>query len=244
MRFLRRFQSRVYTGNTHSGLRTFSGSVNTLMDNSNTHTSNIIRSKDGWASETSIGNHQPILILPIQLDPLDLRYVLDFNILVEYGFTSELISSLLKYKDKLTHLNKWFLYLELMEVGVDEERMKLIIDNDFLITTKYPMDLRKRHYLIIYVNTDISQVDWESIRSDITNISIILNSVYPHINVNSVLQILGEPPDYSIYTISSINTLINKIRSSNATKILHPTEKLYNFNNSKFIKRFNIRGRI
>ncbi len=240
LQFLRFFQSRTFKGDLHTGLKTFSGVVNTVTDIPLLLVDQVY-CEDSWTNPSQLPNYYPIVILPIQLDPLNLQLVIDFHELTNYGFPANVINSLFLYKDLLLSASKWFLYLELNEVGITTEKMAMTIDNNFIISSVYNLDLRKRHYLTIYLNTDLSQLDWKTYQGDVTNMLIILKFLYPNVNIDSLLTIIGDIPLDAIITIESINLLINTIRS-NTLKLLTPKLSYYLFNNTKFTQGMNIRG--
>jgi len=243
LQFLQHLHSPIYDGSLHAGVKTFSGVIQNLTYTKQKTLRDPIYTDDRWTVTTPYKNNYPILILPIKVDQLNLKFVLNLYELIKYEFPQPILDILFQFKDIITHLNKGFLYLELFEVGAKETRIGLEIDSEANILTKPDLDLRKRHYFVMYLNTNLGGLDWIRLQENSEPVINLLKFLYPALNVDNVLKTIGgtESTDYKIITKDSITEFVNILRdkefSPNQPKIQYTPRR-----SARVEHRVNIRS--
>lgn len=147
---------------THHGMRAFSGFVNTVTEKDGYYKLSIddifFDDMDTWLPTITTGGTTTMLMVPIQLDPLDLRLVLDLNDVptTHYPVTAKDIIMYFWADVCKPYLSPFM--IELYEVGKTEKPIPCSMDINGLITSNVDLDLRKRHYIRISLLIDLSKL--------------------------------------------------------------------------------------
>lgn len=182
----------------HTGLRTFSGGVNTGTERLGWYKLELpdifLDKLDTFHPAMPIPRTSTMLIVPIQLDPNDKTLVSNIDDIPSNSYHT-LANTLLKqwYAEATVPYASPF-HLELYEVGATERSMPITMDVNGVIRTNVEMDLRKRHYLRISVLVDLTMCSSAIIRELLKNISWVrslLLMLNPDVNLGDDPNVVG-----------------------------------------------------
>jgi hypothetical protein len=212
------FGDRRYHGNPIEGHMSFSHSIIMATDSPTApmhYIGNGSHITDGWVPKLTPGDYKVNLLLPIILNPLNLKEIINLNDLIPYGFTPELISQMILLRDKLNKQGKTFVLFEVFEVDDKETRVSFTVDAAGNIITDYDGSLRCRHYLRVLISLNLSGIDWAPFMRSPDNLLVWINWTYPQVPLT--LFDIGEDDDGEVIrnvTPNKIVTLRNLIENT------------------------------
>ena len=179
--FLRKYEDRRLHSNPHAGNRTFTQSVNSVTENSYglpAYPDAGTNTGDGWRPDNMPHNTYTSLVLPVQLDLLNLTDMLDLNVLSQFGYPSWLISLMQQYRSKLCAFKNWFVYIDAFEVNAELTALPLVVNSSFHLTSEVALNPRNRHYIRVSVLTELLFMDFSVFRKDPTTLLKLLYWIY------------------------------------------------------------------
>ena len=137
---------------------------------------------DLWVPKLPSPDTHPLVITPIALDPLNPTALV--NLLNVTDGPSLLLDVLNRIAANDLSVNLLYAspYLvEVWEVGAVEQSLPLLISPTLDVTTSVTPELRRRHYLVVSLITDLSRVDLQSLIGQPTLLLEILQVIEPNI---------------------------------------------------------------
>jgi len=166
---------------------TVSQAVNYVTNDSSVYVDPNLPANDGWRPDSIYRNMSAVFNIPIKLDSNDLTNVIDINDLVNYSIPEQLITYMLLAKSYIFLPYQWVVYIECYEVGSSIRPVPLIINtNETIIRSQYPLDLRKRHYLRLLSNFDLSKMDFSLLRLNYDMLLYLLQWLNYQVTLNKL----------------------------------------------------------
>lgn len=145
---------------------------------------------DEWYPTTLPFRQSSLLLVLCQIDPTDPTLVLDLNALGEYSLHPDFLAYLRKHHEALTHgkINPFIVSLYEYEIRMDSE--SLYVDENLVVRTRQPMDLRKVYRLHLGLTADLSiltENTEDALRNDPPMCLAILNALGPNLEASGLL---------------------------------------------------------
>lgn len=214
LKFVEEYYDRRPHFNPHAGNRTASQTVNVLTENVNNSQSwpeIYAYTGDGWVPPIIEKSFEYSVVLPIQLDLLNLANILDLDTLAIFGFPEWLINLMKMYRLDLCTQFEFAIYLDFFEVNAKTVRIPISVDSNFMIKTNLVLNPRNRYYLRLSVCTNLFGVNFEPLYNDPT----ILQTLLQWINPDVQLKTIGNGTRVNTDSLFEALNLINR---SNYTK--------------------------
>ena len=158
------FGDRRFHGDPMKGHKMFSHSI---IDSTDTASAPMhydidqIQITDGWVPKDIISGYKTFAIIPLSLNPNNLRELLNLNDLFSFGFTPLHVENIILVKEQVTKLWNNFLLLSVHSVTDVEANLSIRLDGLGNLSSVNEGDLRARHYLVISVLHNLNQMKWQ-----------------------------------------------------------------------------------
>jgi hypothetical protein len=162
------YAERVIADNPMCSRKTHASTVFDLVDhvaNVPLYPERVVNETDGWQPSVVPDGYNVVNILPLQLDLNNQHLVINLYDLLPLGYERWLLEEMFKCGDLLYKTLKWFFLFEVFEV--DDVTNKVLLKTDVEtkdILSVYQMKPRCRHYLVIYKNFKLGNMDFTGYR--------------------------------------------------------------------------------
>jgi len=224
LQFINKYHDRRYHNNPHSGITTFSQSVNKATANQYgllDYPDNGVYTGDGWYPKLNFEHVKSSQIIPIQMDLTNLRSVLDLNLLSTVGFPQWLLTLMGRFYSHLCTPYKWPYLFEVFEVNSKDTLLPVFVDSNFHLVSEIDMNPRNRYYIRITLFTFLFNVDFTDLYTEPATLLQLLQYINPKVT----LDIIGNG---SYATPQSVFKALNLINNSDSILMGLPTQMFSN----------------
>jgi len=118
---------------------------------------------DDWNNER-VGDSMSLIFRSMcRISPDSLTELCDLKSLGKFKLTESFYSQIENYKDRVMDKDRWFVYLTAYENDRLMASTELYVDDDMIVRSRQPLDLRKTYRFCIYMLSDYSILENETI---------------------------------------------------------------------------------
>lgn len=120
---------------------------------------------DDWNSETKVSGMTLLFRTMCQITKDDTSKIVDLNNLGKFKLTDNYKENISKYSNRVTYRAKWFVFLTAYEDDFMMSQEDLYLDENLILRSKKPLDLRKTYRFAIYTLVDYTVLDEETYKA-------------------------------------------------------------------------------
>lgn len=119
---------------------------------------------DDWNDEVGVDGMSLISRIMIKVDPNDLTKIADLKDLKVAKFTDEYLEQIRKYRSRITGNKLWLMYMCLYQDNIRLGDKEIYIDEDLVLRSIRPLNLRKTYRFLTYALSDFKMVGEQTLQ--------------------------------------------------------------------------------